>query len=136
MMKQAYMRLARVLLSNGDKEAAVAVLDKCIEFFPNDKDPYDILMLSYPEIYYAAGATEKGDEFMKTLLENSTDNLRYYYDLDPQFILYYTDGIYENMAIMDKMIDIATRFKRNELRTQITKALNEENSKFYPYLVR
>ena len=135
-VKQAYMRLAQTLVNSKKKAEAVAVLDKCLGFFPNDKIPYDLMMMTYPEIYYAAGAADKGDAFMNTMLENCIDNLRYYYELDVQFMLYYTESIYENMAILDKMKNIATKYKRNDLKTQITKVLDEENKKFYPYLNR
>ena len=135
-VKQAYMRLAQTLVNSRRKTEAVAVLDKCLEFFPNDKIPYDILMMTYPEIYYAAGATDKGDAFLNTMLGNCIDNLRYYYELEPKFMLYYTESIYENMSILDRMKNIATKYKRNELKMQITKVLEEQNSKFYPYLSR
>ena len=122
---------------NSKKKAeAVAVLDRCLEFFPNDKIPYDVLMMTYPEIYYAAGATEKGDAFMNTMLENCKDNLRYYYELDLPFLMYYSESIYENLAIIDKMKTIATKYKRNELRSQMANTFTEENGKFYPYLSR
>ena len=133
-VKQAYMRLAQILVNTKRKAEAVEVLDKCIEFFPNDKIPYDILMTTYPEIYYAAGAMEKGDEFMKVMIENCVDNLRHYYELDPKFMLYHTESIYENFAILDKMQNVANKYRRNDLKTQITKILKEENDKFYPYL--
>ena len=135
-VKQAYMRLAQTLANSQRKEDAVAVLDKCLEFFPNDKIPYDILMTSYPEIYYACGATDKGDAFMNTMLENCIDNLRYYYELDTPFLMYYSESIYENLAILDKMRTIATKYKRNDLRIRVTNTFNEENGKFYPYLAR
>ena len=135
-VKQAYMRLAQTLVNSRRKTEAVAVLDKCLEFFPNDKIPYDVLMMTYPEIYYAAGAVDKGDAFMNTMLENCKDNLRYYYELDPQFMLYYTESIYENLAILDKMRSIATKYKRNDLKVQVTDELAEQNKRFYPYLGR
>jgi hypothetical protein len=135
-VKQAYMRLAQTLANSQRKEEAVAVLDKCLEFFPNDKIPYDIMMMSYPEIYYTCGATDKGDALMNTMLENCKDNLRYYYELDIPFLMYYSESIYENLAILDKMKTIATKYKRNDLRVRIATTFTEENGKFYPYLAR
>ncbi len=135
-VKQAYMRLAQTLVNSKRKAEAVAVLDKCLEFFPNDKIPYDILMMTYPEIYYAAGATDKGDAFMNTMLENCKDNLRYYYELEVPFIMYYRENIYENLAILDKIKSIATKYKRNDIMVEATDAFNEENARFYPYFSR
>ena len=135
-VKQAYLRLAQTLANNNRKDEAVAVLDKCLEFFPNDKIPYDVLMMTYPEIYYVCGAVDKGDAFMSTMLENCVDNLGYYYELDTPFMLYYTENIYENLAILDKLKSIAVKYKRSDLKVQIANVFNRENDRFYPYLAR
>ena len=60
--------------------------------------------------------------------------MRYYYELYTPFLLYYTESIYENLAILDRMKSIATKYKRNDLRVKITDTFNEENAKFYPYM--
>ena len=50
--------------------------------------------------------------------------------------MYYSESIYENLAILDKMKTIATKYKRNDLRVRIAPTFTEENGKFYPYLAR
>jgi hypothetical protein len=73
---------------------------------------------------------------MNTMLENCKDNLRYYYELEVPFIMYYRENIYENLAILDKIKSIATKYKRNDIRVEATDAFNEENARFYPYFSR
>lgn len=129
-VKQAYMRLAQALANQNQNDSAVAVLDKCQELFPDEKLPYDFYMMAYPEIYYQAGATEKGDELINKIIDNCIDNLRYYRSLDDEFINYYTDDIRENLAMINEMSNIADRAKRNELKLRLKNLLDQEFSKF------
>ena len=129
-VKQAYMRLAQSLLNRGQNDSAVAVLDRCLEFFPDEKIPYDFYMLAYPEIYYKAGAMEKGDELVDVIANNCLDNLRYYSELNDRFIPYYAETIRENLAMINEMSNIASRNSRHELKMELEKMLEEQFSKF------
>lgn len=129
-VKQAYMRLAQSLLNRGQNDSAVAVLDRCLEFFPDEKIPYDFYMLAYPEIYYKAGAVEKGDELIDVIIDNCLDNLRYYNELNEKFVPYYAETIRENLAIVNEMSNIASRNSRHELKMELEKTLEEQFSKF------
>ena len=129
-VKQAYMRLAQSLLNRGQNDSAVAVLDRCLEFFPDEKIPYDFYMLAYPEIYYVAGATEKGDALVKKISENCLDNLRYFNELNDRFIPYYAETVRENLAMINEMSNIASRNSRYELKVELEKTLEEQFSKF------
>ena len=129
-VKQAYMRLAQSLLNRGQNDSAVAVLDRCLEFFPDEKIPYDFYMLAYPEIYYKAGAVEKGDELIDVIINNCLDNLRYYNELNEKFVPYYAETIRENLAIINEMSNIASRNSRHELKMELEKMLEEQFGKF------
>jgi hypothetical protein len=129
-VKQAYMRLAQSLLNRGQNDSAVAVLDRCLEFFPDEKIPYDFYMLAYPEIYYKAGAVEKGDELIDVIINNCLDNLRYFNELNDRFVPYYAETIRENLAMINEMSNIASRNSRHELKMELEKMLEEQFSKF------
>ena len=129
-VKQAYMRLAQSLLNRGQNDSAVAVLDRCLEFFPDEKVPYDFYMLAYPEIYYKAGAVEKGDELIDVIINNCLDNLRYFNELNDRFIPYYAETVRENLAMINEMSNIASRNSRHELKMELEKMLEEQFSKF------
>ena len=129
-VKQAYMRLAQSLLNRGQNDSAVAVLDRCLEFFPDEKIPYDFYMLAYPEIYYKAGAVEKGDELIDVIINNCLDNLRYFNELNDRFVPYYAETVRENLAMINEMSNIASRNSRHELKMELEKMLEEQFSKF------
>ena len=129
-VKQAYMRLADALVNRNQNDSAIAVLDRCQEFFPDEKVPYDLYMMAYPEIYYRAGAMEKGDELINKIIYNSTDNLRYFSELDDRFIPYYSESIRENLAIINEMSNVASKYKRTELANSLNNLLEQEFDKF------
>ncbi len=132
-VKQAYMRLAQYLANRHQNDSAVAVLDRCLEFFPNDKITYDLYMMAYPEIYYKAEAMEKGDALINEIIANCLDNLRYYGELDDKFIRYYSEDIRENLALINEMSNVASRFKRNELAMSLDNILEKQFNIFLPY---
>ena len=132
-VKQAYMRLAQYLANRNQGDSAVAVLDRCLEFFPDEKIPFDLYMMAYPEIYYKSGAMEKGDELIRKLVDNSLESLRYYERLDPVFAEYYIENIRENLALINEMSNVAAKFKRNELSLSLDDTLEQEFNKFMQY---
>ena len=132
-VKQAYMRLAQYLANRNQGDSAVAVLDRCLEFFPDEKIPFDLYMMAYPEIYYKSGAMEKGDELIRKLVDNSLESLRYYERLDPVFADYYIENIRENLALINEMSNVAAKFKRNELSLSLDDTLEQEFNKFMQY---
>ena len=124
------MRLADALVNRNQNDSAIAVLDRCQEFFPDEKVPYDLYMMAYPEIYYQAGAVEKGDELINKIIDNCLDNLRYFESLDSRFVSYYTEDIRENLAMINEMSNVAAKAKRSELKTRLDNTLEQEFNKF------
>jgi len=133
-VKQAYMRLAQALVNRKENDKAVEVLDKCLYFFPDEKLPYDIYMAYYPDIYYTAGATEKGDDMVNKLVANSVDNLRYYKSLEPKYIEYYKEDIRDELRVINQMSDATKKAKRFELQSSIEKIFDEAVNDFLEYL--
>lgn len=129
-VKQSYQRLAQSLLNCNRNDSAIAVLDKCLEFFPNEKIPYDFYMYPYPEIYYQAGAIEKGDALIEDIIDNCIENLNYYANLDDEFIAYFDEAIKENLSLINEMSRVAARNKRNELKISLDNILEKEFNRF------
>lgn len=132
--KQSYMRLAQALVNDGQNEKAIETLDKCQYFFPDEKIPYDIYMAYYPDIYYSAGAVEKGDEIVNKLIANAKENLGYYKSLSPRFVEYYSEEIRDELRIINQMSDATKKAKRIELHGSIEKLFEETVSDFMSVL--
>ncbi len=129
--RQAYARLARSLVSHQEYDSAVIVMDKFQEFFPNEKFPVEIRTYQFPELYYTCGEIDKGDAYMKKLVENACDKIDYYGGMKPQFRAYYEEDISENMSLLRQMQLVCRRFERTELQPLLNEKLQEYLQRYY-----
>lgn len=53
-LRNNFSRLAETLLTEGKRDSALTVLDKCLEVMPDKTVPYNIMMLRIIELYYSA----------------------------------------------------------------------------------
>jgi hypothetical protein len=84
-VRNMYSRTAQAFLVAGEKEKAVALLDRVMEVMPDSAFPYvgsidqnDQSIMSIIELYYLAGATEKADAIAERFLEEIEANLRFF----------------------------------------------------------
>ena len=127
----AYSRLAQAMVNHGEFDSAVVVMDKYQEFFPNDKIPFEIRLYQFPEMYYACGATEKGDQFLKTIAGNFYEKALYYCNMKPKFKAYFREDIEEMLSFLNLFKEVADHYQRTELYEQINANLNECKSLYY-----
>ena len=127
----AYSRLASALVNHGQLDSAVVVMDKFIEFFPNEKFPYEIRTYQFPEMYYACGAIEKGDQFMQDMVKNYCDKVEYYGNMQPKFQSYYKEDLQEAMSLLQHFNEVSKRYDRIELNEMITSKMNEYITRYY-----
>jgi hypothetical protein len=78
-LRNIYGRLANSLVSEGKKDSAIAVCDKCVKMVPDKIVPYNYFSLGMMEAYYRAGASTKAHEMAKRTLDHTKQELRYYF---------------------------------------------------------
>ena len=76
-VRYQYSMLARALNFEGKYDSAVNALDKCLEFFPDRKVPYEGIMVYLVEEYFRAGAYQKGLALASDMRKIYTDRLQY-----------------------------------------------------------
>lgn len=81
-----YVKLAKQLNQEGQKDKAVKVLDKLLVSLPLDKVPYNFFHAEIPGLYAAAGDKTKAEEMAKSILDSCKKELDYY-------VLVYMDKI-------------------------------------------
>lgn len=129
------MRLAQSFVNRERYDEAIAVMDKCQYFFPDEKIPYGFYYEGYfPELYYKAGAMEKGDEVLMKISENSIDELRYYKTLKPRFVEYYKEDVHAALSLVNTMADCAKRYRRYDIQQYLDEKVNEYLDFFLSYL--
>jgi hypothetical protein len=127
----AYSRLAQSLVNHGQLDSAVIVMDKFQEFFPNEKFPAEIHTYHFPEMYYACGELEKGDDYLMKLVNNYSDIVQYYGKMKPKFKKYYEEEIDEGMSLLKHFGDVAKRYERNELAQDISDRMMQYLAAYY-----
>jgi flagellin-specific chaperone FliS len=100
-------------------DSAIVVLDKCLEFFPVNKFPIDYYMIPVANIYYQAGAVEKGNTIVNLLVERYCDDLDYYNSLDSKRIKTFDQEMQQAIAIIQQLGQLAKQNKQTELSSQI-----------------
>ena len=134
-VKMAYMRTAQSLVNRQRYEEAITVMDKCQEFFPDEKIPYGYYYEGFfPDLYYKAGAMEKGDEVLAKIAANAEDELRYYKTLKPRFKEYYKEDIHDALSLVNTMADCAKRNRRYDIQEKLDKVVDEYLECFVMYL--
>ncbi|MDY0103984.1 MAG: DUF2723 domain-containing protein [Lentimicrobium sp.] len=119
MPKQSYLRLAKALQRKGKNTEAIAVADKCLKEFPNNKITFDYYMLPLAEVYFDAGATEKGKDFLKTLAMVYVDNLNFYNAVNPKFASFYHEDSMEAYAVLARVWEYADEYGQRQLLDEL-----------------
>lgn len=120
MLKQNYYRLAQALVNKGKNTEAVAVVDHVINEFPNAKFPFDIYMISLLDVYYKAGAPDKGNSFGKTIAKVFGEKLAFYNQVEPKFASHYKEDAEEATMVLARIYSIAKEYNQSELMNEIS----------------
>ncbi|MEZ4799467.1 MAG: DUF2723 domain-containing protein [Flavobacteriales bacterium] len=83
-LRLQFSHLAEQLISEGRLEEAIEALDKCQSSMPEKNVPYDQpqIMWNISQLYYDAGAPEKGLELAKRMFEINQQEIDYFNSLD------------------------------------------------------
>ncbi len=129
MIKQDYLRLAQAMVNEKKNDSAVAVLDRGIYFFPDNKIHFDYFMIPWADMYYKAGAVEKGNDLVNLLYNRYKEDLDYYTSLDKKFMQFYTDDIQESFAVLQRLSELAKENNQNDLSDEIRTYLYDQVDK-------
>ena len=76
--RNLFYRLAMKLVAEGDNARAIKALDRCVEVMPNKTVAYDIFIIRLSEAYFAAGAPEKANALINTMVDLAIEKYQYY----------------------------------------------------------
>jgi hypothetical protein len=124
--KQNFMRVAENLVSKGEKEKAIALLDACLAEFPDNKISFDMYMIPFADVYYEAGAMEKGNVICERVFEIYTQNLDYYNRLNSKLLKYYQEDYDQAIGIIQRLSMMAKMYKQTELYDKIDGVFKQE----------
>jgi tetratricopeptide (TPR) repeat protein len=124
--KQNFMRLAKALVAEGKNDMAVKVCDRVQEAFPDNKVHFDYYMIEFVDVYYKAGAIEKGNKLANRLIQIYEQNLDYFSALNPEFRTQYNDDVNMAFSFFDYMKQIAAQSNQTSIVQHIDKYLSSK----------
>ncbi|MFA5971768.1 MAG: DUF2723 domain-containing protein [Lentimicrobiaceae bacterium] len=123
--KQNFARLARKLTIEGKNDSAVRVCDYVQKIFPDNKIHFDYYMIQFVDVYFKAGAFEKGNKLANRLIQIYEQNTDYYLSLSPEFRSNYDEDLNEAFGFFNTMKQIADQYNQKAISQRIEKFQNE-----------
>ncbi len=126
-MRGAMIRLATVLLQQGDNERAMNIADKCLEVYPNMNFPFDNQTLSIIRVYQQAGNLERGKKHVITLAEELADRMQFYKSLSkPKAIESFGNDRQSTAQAIPQLIQIVDAAGSEALKKEVKDILAAE----------
>lgn len=117
--RNLFYRLAMKLVTEGDSAKAIKAIDKCVEVMPKSNVPYDIFIIRLAEGYYAAGAPQKANALLTTIVDLASEKYIYYKGFKGKKLSGVQTELDENSNIMMYAQQVAQLNKQEELFKQI-----------------
>ena len=123
--RNRFIRLAEAWLEKGEKEKAIAALDRCMELSPNSKIPYDfnISGISFPgqngtissqngiiEMYFKCGAGDKAKALLEEYKAILEQDLVYYDVLNSRQKERFNNEFYQSRGIYEQLIMLEEKY--------------------------
>ena len=102
-----FARLAEALISNGKKDSALVVLEKCVEEMPNTTAPFNIYAFPLVNAYYQLNANEKGNIILAQMIETFLAEFKYLNALKDN------SGLNQNIQIAGSVLSNVNRLIQN-----------------------
>ncbi|MBL1179852.1 MAG: DUF2723 domain-containing protein [Bacteroidetes bacterium] len=117
-----FARLAEALITEGDKEKAKQVLDRCMEVIPERNVPFDYFVLPIAEAYYKVGEGKSADDIIVKVADVYEDELNYLNSLKPQHAKAVENEKRQAMAVIQRLMYIVNeQHKDDEFGAQFKK---------------
>lgn len=116
------LRTARVLLQEGKRDQALALLDKYFEAFPHMNFPYDYNAMYFIEVYISANAYDKAKPHLEILANETKEHLDFYFSLrekDIKGVGSYEQDLNITLGTMQGMLEIVERANDTEFKTKL-----------------
>ncbi len=122
-IKNTFFRLAEKLQSEGQKEKALAVLDRLYEVLPPGRFFMSHYDLYCSTLYFRNERMEAGDRILQTLATESFDKIDFYLNMGPEYVDSYQRITNRETAILKEALRIARQFNRAVLSEEFNQKL-------------
>ena len=128
--RNVFATLGKELITLGEKEKVVKLLDKCLIVLPEYQVPYTINDVQIAELYFLADEKEKGKELAERLAELFANNLDYFATLSKELQSSADDDIRRNFYGLQVLVQLAQRFSLDEFQENVTNEFTRLQAKY------
>ncbi|RXP44453.1 DUF2723 domain-containing protein [Lutibacter sp. HS1-25] len=107
-------RLARVLISEGQNEKALEILDISLEKMPVHKFGHYSMLISYIDLYYILNQKEKARNLASELIIVFQENLVYYSQFNQSYFSSIEDELQRSLLMYDQIVKTSIKFDDKE----------------------
>lgn len=117
----------------GDTVKAKNLLAKCEEIMPTSIFRPNLYDVDFANAYYSIGENERGDKFLKEIIEISSQELNFFFGLDNNKRNSCLFEIQVSMETLNRVWRVAQRNKRDELLSELEVSLTDFMQKYQTY---
>jgi hypothetical protein len=125
-LRSRFVQLAEALINEGDTARAIQVLDRCIVLTPNEKIPYDHVIIQVANAYYKCNQFDKANRLVTKLGELCNEKLGWYLDQSSAYIVSINEQIIYNFQVLQNLIMISNNFNQRELSSKLDSISNKQ----------
>jgi len=114
-MRSLFGRLADALISEGKRDSARRVLDRCFEIMPETVVPYDFFTVPLISCYYRTGETAKANELAMILEKRMATDLNYLFSFPEKELKSLDMAIQEDVFTLQRLGMVTHEAKQEKL---------------------
>jgi len=113
-LRKQFADLADQLLADGKRDSALMVLDRAGEILSPPRFRNDVYTPALVEVYYKAGACDKGNEMILSYVEDLRQDLAYIISLENKVGALQDAEAEQNLAILAELVRLADFYAQEE----------------------
>jgi hypothetical protein len=127
-----FYQLSEALLAEGKKDSAIKALDKSTAILPQRGIPtqYNIFRFRIADLYFRAGAADKGVAMIKDIAAEIENNLNYYAQFNGKRSSMYANDVQQGIAVINELARIANVNNQSDLNKDLLAKSQALQTKF------
>jgi len=129
-MRNNYGRLAQALIREGKNDSAIMICDRAVGMMPDEVASFDFFLIPIADAYYAAGATDKGNEITEKLLTYAEVNLAYFFSFTGKKAEKMDRYRQQYMAYLNEITKLVEKHQQKDLQNRVKALFDEYYQKY------
>lgn len=124
-MKFTILRTAMSMLTSGDRERSIALVNKYFDAFPNFNFPYDVGIVPFLNLLTRAEAYEDLMKHTRILANECAHQMRFYKSLNDRELSHFSKEAGYTQQAIDEIFNIVKEVKNSEFEAEMKELLGQ-----------